>query len=134
MPDAQRLVQDFCDLMVKRDAEAMRPFLADDVVYQNTGMLAASGIDAVIENLAGQFAMIDCYEYKTINIVADGDTVMTERLDFVRGADGNKHGLPVMGTFVVRDRKIVRWTDYWDTGLVGKMMAGQDYSALVPSY
>jgi limonene-1,2-epoxide hydrolase len=39
-----------------------------------------------------------------------------------------------MGTFVVRDGKIVRWTDYWDSGLIGKMMSGDDYGALVPRY
>jgi limonene-1,2-epoxide hydrolase len=39
-----------------------------------------------------------------------------------------------MGTFIVKDDKIVRWTDYWDTGLLAKMMAGEDYSELIPSY
>jgi len=33
-------VQDFCDLMATRDAEVLCPFLADDAVYQNTGMPA----------------------------------------------------------------------------------------------
>jgi limonene-1,2-epoxide hydrolase len=39
-----------------------------------------------------------------------------------------------MGTFVVRSGRITRWTDYWDTGLMGKMMAGEDTTSLVPSY
>jgi limonene-1,2-epoxide hydrolase len=38
-----------------------------------------------------------------------------------------------MGTFVLEDGKISRWTDYWDTALPGKMMSGQDVSSLVPS-
>jgi limonene-1,2-epoxide hydrolase len=37
-----------------------------------------------------------------------------------------------MGTFVVRVGKITRWTDYWDTALPGRMLAGEDVSALVP--
>jgi limonene-1,2-epoxide hydrolase len=41
-------------------------------------------------------------------------------------------GVPVMGTFVLHDGKIARWTDYWDTGLPMKMMSGEDVSALVP--
>ena len=135
MADAKQLVQDFCDLMVKRDAESLRPYLADDAVYQNAGMPAAKGIDEVIANLAGQFAMFaDSYEYKTVTCVADGDIVMNERLDCVRGPSGAVHELPVMGTFVVEDGKICRWTDYWDTGLMGKMMAGEDTSELVPRY
>jgi limonene-1,2-epoxide hydrolase len=37
-----------------------------------------------------------------------------------------------MGTFVVHEGKIARWTDYWDTALPAKMMSGEDVSALVP--
>ena len=132
---SKQVVQEFCDLMVKRDAELLRPYLAANVVYQNTGMPAASGIEDVVANVAGQFAMFsDSYEYKTINCVAEGDVVMNERLDHVKGPDGAVHALPVMGTFVVRDGKIARWTDYWDSGLIAKMMSGADYSALVPAY
>jgi len=132
---AKDVVQEFCDLMVKRDAGALRPLLADDVVYQNTGMVAASGIEAVLENVAGQFAMFpDSYEYRTINAVGEGDVVMNERIDMIKGPDGKVHGLPVMGAFVVRDGKIARWTDYWDSGLIMKMMSGEDYAALVPKY
>ena len=40
MADPIEVVRDFCDAMVKRDPEAVRGFLADDVVYQNTGMPA----------------------------------------------------------------------------------------------
>lgn len=59
---------------------------------------------------------------------------MTERLDMLKGGPGGAiHAVPVMGTFVVRDGKISRWTDYYDSGLVGKMMTGEDYSDLVPS-
>jgi len=133
MSDAASIVREFCDLMVKRDAEALRRFVADDAVYQNTGMEAAVGVDAIIENLAGQFGMFpDSYEYRMQNLAADGNVVMTERLDMIKGPDGTLHGVPVMGTFIVRDNKISRWTDYWDTALPAKMMTGEDVSALVP--
>lgn len=132
---SKQVVQDFCDMMVKRDAEALRPFLADNVVYQNAGMPASAGIDAVLANVAGQFAMFpDSYEYRTVNAVAEGDVVMNERLDMVTRPDGTVHGLPVMGTFVVKGEKIARWTDYWDSGLIAKMMSGEDYTALLPQY
>ena len=132
---AKDVVQEFCDLMIKRDAEALRPLLAEDIVYQNVGMEAAAGIETVLANVAGQFAMFpDSYEYRTVNVVAEGDIVMNERIDMITGPDGNAHGLPVMGVFVVRDDKIVRWTDYWDSGLLMKMMTGEDTSALVPQY
>ncbi len=133
MSDAASIVGEFCGLMVKRDAEALRPFLADGAIYQNTGMSATVGVDAIVENLAGQFgAFPDSYEYKMQNLAAAGGVVMTERLDMIKGPNGTVHGVPVMGTFVVRDGKITRWTDYWDTALPAKMMTGEDVSALVP--
>jgi limonene-1,2-epoxide hydrolase len=84
-----------------------------------------------------------------INLAADGDAVLTERLDMIRTPGGDVMGVPVMGvpvmgvpvmgvpvmgTLVVRDGKIVRWTDYWDLGLPHEMMTGENVSALVPAY
>jgi limonene-1,2-epoxide hydrolase len=38
-----------------------------------------------------------------------------------------------MGAFIVRDGKISRWTDYFDSALIGKILGGEDISGLVPS-
>jgi limonene-1,2-epoxide hydrolase len=134
MSDAMGIVQEFCDRMVRRDVALLREFLADDAVYQNTGMPASVGVEAILANLAGQFGMFpDSYEYVMKNIAAKGDTVLTERLDMIKGPQGPVHAVPVMGAFVVKHGKITRWTDYFDTALPGKMMSGQDVSALVPS-
>ena len=66
-----RWSRSFCDAMSKRDPEALRPYLAPGVVYQNTGMPAKKGIDDVLADLAGQFSMFpDTYEYRTENIAA----------------------------------------------------------------
>jgi limonene-1,2-epoxide hydrolase len=133
MSDSQAIVQGFCDAMVRRDAEALRPFLCDDAVYQNVGMEATIGIEAIIANLAGQFQMFpDSYEYVMKNIAASGDAVLTERVDLIRTPTGIQ-GIPVMGTFVLRDGKIRRWHDYWDTGLPRKMMMGEAVANLVPA-
>jgi limonene-1,2-epoxide hydrolase len=127
------VVREFCELMVKRDAEAVRGFFTPDAVYHNTGMPATTGVDAIVDNLAAQMAMFpDSYEYRIINLAADGDVVLTERLDMIRAGDGPLHGVPVMGTFVLHEGKINRWTDYFDTALPAKMMTGEDYSGLVP--
>jgi limonene-1,2-epoxide hydrolase len=133
MSDNTTLVRDFCDQMAKRDAEAVRPYFTPDATYQNTGLPASVGVQAIVENLAGQMTMFpDSYEYRVINLAGHGNVVLTERLDMIRGPDGTLHAVPVMGTFVVTDGKISRWTDYFDTGLVAKMMTGEDCRALVP--
>ena len=103
-------------------------------MYQNTGMPAKEGVEDVLADLAGQFAMFpETYEYQMVNIAGRGEVVLTERVDMINGLDGSLHGVPVMGTFVVRDGRITRWTDYFDTGLVGKMLTGEDYAGLVPA-
>ena len=52
-------------------------------------MPASEGVDAIVAILAGQFgAFADSYEYRMQHIVAEGDVVMTERLDMIKSPDG----------------------------------------------
>ena len=120
--------------MEKRDPDALRPLLAEDAVYQNVGMPAVIGIDAIAENMAAQFAMFpDAYAFEIVNIAGDGPVVLTERLDYIQAPNGDKPAVPVMGTFVVDDNKITRWTDYFDLNLTVKLLQGEDITALVPA-
>ena len=133
MSNAQAIVQEFCDAMVLRDAEALRRFLCEDAVYQNVGMEATVGVDAIVANLAAQLQMFpNSYEYVMKNIAANGDVVLTERLDVIDTPSGVQ-AVPVMGTFVVREGKIHRWRDYFDTALPRKMMMGEPVATLVPA-
>jgi limonene-1,2-epoxide hydrolase len=129
------VVREFCALMERRDPDALRPLLADDAVYQNVGMPAFTGVDAIVENLGAQFSMFpDAYAFEIVNIANNGSVVLTERLDYIQTPDGAKPAIPVMGTFVVGDdEKITRWTDYFDLNLTIKLLQGEDISALVPS-
>lgn len=129
------VVRNFCALMEQRDAEALRPLLAEGAVYQNVGMPAFTGPDAIVENMAAQFAMFpDAYAFEIVNLASDGSVVLTERLDYIQAPDGSKPAIPVMGTFVVDDdERITRWTDYFDLNLIMKLMQGEDISALVPA-
>jgi limonene-1,2-epoxide hydrolase len=135
MSEPVEVVRQFCALMEKRDPEALRPLVADSAVYQNVGMPAFAGVDAIVENMAAQFAMFpDAYAFEIVNIAADGQVVLTERVDYVRTPAGAVAGVPVMGTFVIDDGgKITRWTDYFDLSLLVKLLQGEDISAVVPA-
>ena len=62
---AEAVVREFCASVSKRDEGLVRPLLADDVVYHNIGMDPSVGIDATVENLAGQWAMFaTTYEFE----------------------------------------------------------------------
>lgn len=59
------VVRHFCALMEQRDAEALRPLLAEGAIYQNVGMPAFTGPDAIVENMAAQFTMFpDAYAFE----------------------------------------------------------------------
>jgi limonene-1,2-epoxide hydrolase len=47
------------------------------------------------------------------HIMADGEVVMTERVDHFLVGD-NRVSVPCMGVFELRDGKISAWRDYWD--------------------
>jgi limonene-1,2-epoxide hydrolase len=135
MPDPAEVVREFCALMERRDAEALRPLLANDAVYQNVGMPAFTGVQAIVENMGAQFSMFpEAYAFEIVNIASNGPVVLTERLDYIQAPNGTKPAVPVMGTFVVDgDGKITRWTDYFDVSLTIKLLQGEDISALVPA-
>jgi hypothetical protein len=55
------------------------------------GMPASVGVDAIVENLEAQFAMLPAaYAYEILNIASDGSVVMTERLDYIQAPDCRK--------------------------------------------
>ena len=51
-----------------------------------------------------------------LSIAASGDTVLMERIDYLKGADGKTLlTIPLMGVMKVKDGQIYEWRDYFDT-------------------
>ena len=75
--------------------------------------------------------MFDPISFRIRNLVEDGSTVLTERVDEIT-ANGIMAPVPVMGAFEVTDGRIVQWRDYFDMALVGKLMSGEDVNSLLP--
>src|SRR6476661_6604434 len=103
----EEVVREFCAAVSKRDEGVLRPLLADDAIYQNVG------IEAVIENVAGQWAMFpETYEFDMVNLAVSGSVVLTERIDRVGVGGGVPVApVPVMGRFEVQNEKITAWYD-----------------------
>jgi limonene-1,2-epoxide hydrolase len=121
--DAERVVRDMCNTFSHHDAEALRQFFTDDVVYHNIPMDPAVGIDAAIAFIDGFFAMCDHMVIETIHLAVRDNVVLTERVDtFTIGE--TVAALPLMGTFEIRDGKISAWRDYFDMAQITKMWSG----------
>ena len=121
--EAERIVREFCAAFEKHDAQALRPFFTDDVVYHNIPMDPAVGADATVAFLAGFLTMCDKMEIEITNLAVDGDVVLTERVDTFKVGD-KVASLPVMGTFEIRDGKIAAWRDYFDMAQITAMLSG----------
>jgi limonene-1,2-epoxide hydrolase len=122
--DAEQLVRDFCRAFEGHDAEALRPFFTDDVIYHNIPMDPAVGIDAAIAFIDGFFGMCESMAIETVHLAVRDNVVLTERIDtFTVGPVVAP--LLVMGTFEIRDGKISAWRDYFDLGQITKMLSGE---------
>ena len=121
--DNEQLVRSFCDAFEKHDAEALRPFLAEDVVYHNIPMDPVVGAEDTVAFLAGFLAMCERMTIETTHLAVRDDVVLTERIDtFTVG--GTATPLPVMGTFEIRDGKIAAWRDYFDMAQITAAWGG----------
>jgi len=118
--DAEQVVRAFCDAFDGKNAEALRPWFTDDVVYHNIPLDPAVGIDATIAFIEGFFGMCESMTIETVHLAVRGDVVLTERIDTFTIGDVVAP-LPVMGTFEIRDGKICAWRDYFDLGQVTAM-------------
>ena len=107
------LIQRFCDAWASADIPKIVDFFADDAVYHNMPIQPVQGKDA-IKGLIEQFmAPFERAEFEITHIVANGDVVLTERVDRFFGS-GKTVELPLMGIFEIKDGKIAAWRDYFD--------------------
>jgi limonene-1,2-epoxide hydrolase len=132
MTSPAEVVRAFCAAVDRKDLGAVEALLDEKVVYHNVGSEPAVGRDATLAAVKFQFDMFEPIEFRIRNLAADGDTVLTERSDVIT-ANGITAPVPVMGTFEVRDERIVAWRDYFDMGLTGKLMSGENVDPLLPS-
>ena len=106
------LVRRFCAEWSNPNVAAIAEYFTDDAVYHNMPIQPVQGKDAikgVIEQFMAPFERCD---WEVLHIAANGDTVLTERVDRFFGAKTIE--LPVMGTFEIKDGKIAAWRDYFD--------------------
>ena len=107
------LVRRFCDAWGNGDVDALVEYFTEDAVYHNIPISPVTGKDAIRTTIEGFTAGVDKIEFRVDAIAADGNVVLTERVDVFTTPD-KVIELPVMGTFETRDGKIAAWRDYFD--------------------
>ena len=95
----------------------MYAMCADDVVWHNIPMEPIKGVAAMREAVDGFMGPVETCDWSITSIAANGQTVLTERVDAFELKNGGRASLPVMGTFEIdADGKIAQWRDYFDMG------------------
>ena len=107
------IVREFCSAWEKGDYEALLDYFTDDAVYHNIPVDPVVGKDGIRGVMQMFTTGVERIEFRVLHIVADGDVVLTERVDSFVLPQG-RIGLPVMGAFELRDGKIAAWRDYFD--------------------
>ena len=75
------LVRRFCAVWSTVNPDEIAEFFTDDAVYHNIPMDPLTGRDAIKTFIAGFAGGAKQIDFRVINIVADGDVVLTERVD-----------------------------------------------------
>ena len=123
-PNPAEVVETFINLLNQGRIDQGMDLLAEDVFYHNIPMEPMIGREAV-RAFAHEFGMGTHFkvDWQTIAIAASGDTVLTERIDAFRAADGGLISIPLMGSFRIKDGLIVEWRDYFDLGDFERQLA-----------
>ncbi|MEM8918265.1 MAG: limonene-1,2-epoxide hydrolase family protein [Pseudomonadota bacterium] len=113
MTDSKQIVLDFIDAWNRLDNDALYAAMADDIFYHNIPMEPCEGIEAVRAFFDGSGMGLEGVDWIVHHIVAEGDTVLTERTDKFL-VNGTWIAIRVMGTFEIENGKIAKWRDYFD--------------------
>src|SRR5260370_18390267 len=102
MPTPAKTVQEFMTAFIAawadRDAAKLASFFSEDAVYHNIPMEPIKGRGAILATLAEFMGMGGQVGIDIAHMVADGPTVMTERVDHFIGTE-KTISLPLMGIF-----------------------------------
>lgn len=125
MSNNETIIREFVAAWSNLDADELATYFTDDGVYYNMPTQPISGRDnvrAFIGNFMGPWESTD---WEIINIMAEGDIVMVERMDHTVAA-GNKIELPCFGIFEMEDGKIKVWRDYFNLATYTSGLSGSN--------
>lgn len=103
---------------------AIRQWFTPRTVWVNEGVSTTTGIEEALAflNRPGRSSDITAVHFDMLAIAADGNRVLTERLDrFVRADGSSVAAVKVMGIFEVEGDCIVAWRDYFDVNFAKKI-------------
>jgi limonene-1,2-epoxide hydrolase len=119
------LVRRFFEACVRADPDEFAAYFTEDAVWWNAPWQPVKGRQAIRETLYRGAQRMTALPWEVHHIVAEGDVVMTERVDHFLVGETHIH-VPCMGILELRDGKIAAWRDYWDLRQFERQMPTTD--------
>ena len=101
---------------------AIRSYFTCDTVWELVGSATTTGADQALAKVVSTQDShgMDHLVSEILAIAVVGSSVLTERIDNVRRADGtNLASCRCMGIFEVENGRITAWREYYDTATYG---------------
>ena len=109
----EQIVKDFIKAWSNLNADALVNYFTEDGTYHNMMLPPVTGHEALRGFIGNFLASWTKTDWDIINIVAEGDVVIVERLDRTQMGDASVD-LPCTGVFIMENGKIKIWRDYFD--------------------
>ena len=113
MTKNEEIIRKFVAAWSRLDPSELAEYFAEDGVYHNIPSGPVEGRDKIRKFIAAFTADWTSTNWELINVVADGDLVVTERVDRTK-LGKRKADLPCLGIFEMQNGKIKVWRDYFD--------------------
>ena len=122
------IVSEFCNAFPEDGGRpAIRRWFTPETVWTNVGISSTTGLDeaiGMVDELEKSMG-IATVRIDMLSIAADGNRVLTERLDIFERADGSEIGrATLMGIYEIEGERIVAWRDYADVNAISSLATG----------
>jgi len=112
----EKTVRAFCSAWDDLDVADILGLMSQNAVYHNMPLEPLIGQQQIKAFIEGFFKISNACHFDILNLVANDQYVVTERVDTFRLLNGSSiEKLPVLGIFEFDDEgKISQWREYWD--------------------
>ncbi len=115
MNNNETVIREFIQAWSRLDAVELAGYFTDDGIYHNMPIGPVQGREKIEEFIRGFLSSWTETDWDIVNIIAEGDLVVAERVDRTKTQEKSVE-LPCVGVFELKDGKIKVWRDYFDLG------------------
>jgi limonene-1,2-epoxide hydrolase len=115
MPSNESIIREFIEAWSRLDPKELASYFADDGTYYNIPAQPVSGRENIENMIRGFIASWTETDWEVVNLLAEGDLVIAERIDRTKAGEKSVD-LPCVGVFEMEGGKIKVWRDYFDLG------------------